>query len=174
MKQDDLVLVEPVKYRSHGIEVQYYDRIKTRKIFDMGIGNFKQLLDFYPCQGEWNIRTWKGNIYLRFSMSKGDKPLIIIGEDGKLYTKKEIWNKFDHQYIRHQAGILGELLEKERLAFNSKRRYYSFKKYGEKIGEHIPPQNVPKNISNPKEYEKWLQSTPLLFRPPQVLFTLQK
>jgi len=33
--------VQPVKHKSHGITVLYYDRVKTRKIFDMGISNLR-------------------------------------------------------------------------------------------------------------------------------------
>lgn len=33
--------VQPVKHKSHEITVLYYDRVKTRKIFDMGISNLR-------------------------------------------------------------------------------------------------------------------------------------
>jgi len=136
------VEVQPVKYKSHGITVLYYDRVKTRNIFNMGIGSFKNQLNEYPSKGLWSVKSRKGIIYLRFHMAAVTKPLLIIHEDGRFYTARKVWESTDHQLIRHQAGILVELLAKERLMFNLRKRYFSFKKYGKDIGEDIPSENT--------------------------------
>jgi len=151
------VEVQPVKYKSHGITVLYYDRVKNRKIFNINIGNLQTVLNSYAKQGMWKVRSRKGTLYFRFHMTGGTKPLIIILDDGRFYATIKEWDTLDHQFIRHQAGMLYELLENEKLVFNARKRYFAFKKYGKRIKEEIPPENTPKFIRNPVKYDEWLQ-----------------
>jgi len=144
-EESDWVKVEPVEYKEKGETVWYYNKINVYKIGLIGWHGLEEVLNQRARKGQWKVAEKDGDYYLKFVMKdKVKPPLIIFGEDGRIYSTKENWEKLDHALIRHQAGILIGILCRERFVKKARHRYFSYKLYGDQIKEEIPSEKAPK------------------------------
>lgn len=127
----ELVKVQPCEYSRRGVRIWAFDYIRSHRINDYRLGELiHKKSGIYPLVYE-NPDGW---IFYQYP----DKSLLIIRKrDGQIYTTKALWEEWDAQYLRHQAGILLGILHRRNYVENAKRRFYSYGKHGKEAIEEM-------------------------------------